>query len=382
MTIFTPQNRIILFFFAQSMSVGLANSFAGVWFSSQGLSEAQIGLINSAPIAVLVLISLFVGRRADRARDWRNVIIFGAIASFVFPLGLFAAQGFVGTLVFWTLAVIAQWAVVPVADAAALRHSRRHDADFGTVRAFGTMGYLLVIFCMGYVIKRFGIDVFLPCFVALCLIRALTSFALPQLRGDAAASKAPSKLSSVMQAWFLLPLIAWALIFSAHLVLNAFQGLLWAKQGIALDTIGILITLGAVAETIMFLSFKKFAVRFSPLRLIMLAGVVSIIRWVAMAQSPDVAVLLALQMLHAVTYALGFLACTNFIADSTSEDIAAEAQSFLVVLEQAVAIVVLIGFGWLAGMFGAKAYLGSAVVAMIAVICIALAPKQKEVLPQ
>jgi PPP family 3-phenylpropionic acid transporter len=148
-------------------------------------------------------------------------------------------------------------------------------------------------------------------------------------------------------------------------VLNAFQGLLWAEQGIAANVIGLLIGLGAVAETVMFFAFRRFAARFAARDLILIAALVSVLRWVAMSFAPGVPVLVGLQLLHSVTYALGFLACTNFIADSTSEDIAAEAQSFLVVLEQGLAIFALLGFGWLAGMWGAGSYLGSAALALI-----------------
>ncbi|MGR3660413.1 MAG: MFS transporter [Paracoccaceae bacterium] len=363
---FSPNLRVMAFFFAQSMSVGLANSFAGIWFGSRGLSAAEIGVINALPILLLLFISLSVGRLADRASDWRQVIVIGAVLSSLFPVGLFFVNGFSGVLVFWTLAVIAQWAIVPVADAAALRMARRDGADFGTFRAWGTIGYLLVILAAGFLIDGLGIEVFLPLFVGLCLVRSLSAFGLPRMRAeDAVVAKTPGRMRQVMKPWFLLPLVGWAMVYSTHLVLNAFQGLLWAEQGIAAQVIGLLIGLGAVAETVMFFAFRRFAGRFSPLSLIFLAAVVSVVRWVAMSFAPDVPVLVGLQLLHSVIYALGFLACTNFIADSTSEDIAAEAQSFLVVLEQGLAVVALLAFGWLAGMFGAGAYLGSAAMAIL-----------------
>ena len=63
-----------------------------------------------------------------------------------------------------------------------------------------------------------------------------------------------AKLSAVMKPWFVLPLIAWALIDSNHIILNSFQGLLWSKQGISTEVIGLLIALGAIAERVEILS--------------------------------------------------------------------------------------------------------------------------------
>lgn len=362
----SPNFRVTQFFFAQSLSVGLANSFAGIWFGNLGLTPGQIGVINAAPVALLLLTTLFVGRLADRAADWRQVIIIGAVASAVFPLGLFWAQGFMPILLFWTAAVVAQWAIVPVADAAALRMARRTGGDFGKFRAWGTIGYLLVIFLAGYLIDAISIEIFLPLFLGLCLIRAAAAFGLPRLRAGQDAEHTPETMTNLrqtLQPWFLLPLLGWALIYSTHLVLNAFQGLLWSQQGLPTNVIGNLIGLGALAETAMFFGFRHIAKRVSALHMILAAALLSVIRWIAMSMEPGVEVLVLLQLLHSVTYALGFLACTNFIADGTSEDMAAQAQSLLVVLEQGLAIIVLLAFGWLAGLWGAAAYLASAGVA-------------------
>ena len=66
--------------------------------------------------------------------------------------------------------------------------------------------------------------------------------------------------------------------------------------------------------------------------------------------------LIGLQLLHSITFALGYMGCVHFIANWTSEDIAAEAQSFFQVLQQAMSVIALVAFGWLIGIMGAHAY--------------------------
>lgn len=89
-----------------------------------------------------------------------------------------------------------------------------------------------------------------------------------------------------------------------------------------------------------------------------------------MAFSPSVEVLFALQMLHGVTFALGFIGCVSFIANWTSEDIAAEAQSFFQVLQQAMSVIVILGFGALLEPLGAKGFFASAAFAAIGAVLI------------
>jgi len=290
------------------------------------------------------------------------------------PIGLYFVGGFWGVLIVWTIAASAQRVVLPVADAAALRMSRRGGVDFGRLRGLSTTGYLIVIMIAGFALRDYGVAAFLPLFILLGLFRTVAAFGLPVMRDTTQTGTRTAKLSAVMKSWFVLPLIAWALIDSNHIILNSFQGLLWSKQGISTEVIGLLIALGAIAETIMFFMFRRVAKRFAPLTLLLAAAGFSVIRWFAMAQAPDLPCLIILQMMHALTYAMGFLACTNYIADNTSEDIAAQAQSLLVTIELGMTAVALVIFGWLAGQYGAQAYYAGVVTAILggAVIVVAM----------
>lgn len=371
---FSPEIRVTNFYFFQSMSVGAANAFAGIWFASRGLDADEIGVINASPVLILLLISLTIGRIADRAGDWRQAIIVGSVLSAVFPFGLFIATGFWSILAFWMLSVTSQWAVITISDAASLRMSLRRGSDFGRFRAASTVGYLAVILISGYLLEEKGIEIFLPLFVGLCLLRGMASFWVPKMRAEdkAGAPKGATHLLHVMKPWFILPLLAMAVSGAANQVLNSFMGLLWSEQGISKDIIGYLIALGAIVETIMFLLFKRLLGRFSARSLILISCLTAVFRWIAMSFSPDVPVLVFLQLLHAVTYVVGFLAVINFISEWTSEEIAAEAQFFFLVLNLAAMIVAILGFGWIAEQWGAGAYLALATLPAMGAILVAV----------
>jgi PPP family 3-phenylpropionic acid transporter len=146
---------------------------------------------------------------------------------------------------------------------------------------------------------------------------------------------------------------------------NAFQGILWQGQGIGLPMIGVLIALSAASETVMFFAYRRFmAGRFRARTVILASAALSAARWAVMAQAPALWVEMLLQASHGLTYAMGFLACMQFIANWTSEDIAAEVQGLFVVLQQGFAVAVVAGFGALMGPWGAEAHLASAALAL------------------
>lgn len=264
----------------------------------------------------------------------------------------------------------------PVADAAAMRMTRRNGTDYGAIRAWATVGYMVLNVATGFLAMWFGSSVFVPLFVGLSLLRALAALQLPKFRAPEhqasviEAGTQAGRLRAVMKPWFVLPLVSVAMVYATHLLLTTFGAPLWKAQGIPEGAIGIMIALGSFAEAAMFFVWKRFNRKVSARTMILVSALVTVVRWIAMAFSPPLAVLVVLQLLHSATFALGFLGAIHFIANWTSEDIAAEAQSFLTVLQQAFSVVALLGFGWIVAVIGPNAYFVAAAFALIGAGCV------------
>jgi PPP family 3-phenylpropionic acid transporter len=252
--------------------------------------------------------------------------------------------------------------------------TRRNGTDFGAIRAWGTVGYMAVIVITGWIVTSFGGWIFLPFFVGLALLRGGLALQLPNFRAPkeelTLAKFGASRMREVMKPWFLLPLVGWSMVFATHLILNSFQALLWHEQGISDIVIALLIALGAAGEASMMFVFKRFVGRYPARWLILASALVSVVRWIALALAPDVPVLVVLQLLHSVTFALGYMGCVHFIANWTSEDIAAEAQSFFQVLQQVMGVIAVTAFGWFAGIWGVQSYFASAAFAAVGAVLI------------
>jgi PPP family 3-phenylpropionic acid transporter len=378
MPLLTPGNRVTAFYLTYYMGPGAAVMFLPIWLSERGISPEQIGIINAVPIFAILALNLIIGRVADRARDWRQVIVIGALIAGVIPIGLFFVNEFWGILLVWTLASLPGGAVGPVLDAAAMRLARRTGGDYGFMRAFGTLGYMLFNGLTGFLVVWFGSAVFVPLFVGLALLRALASLQLPPFRAPASeatvaaltTTPTASKLRDIAKPWFILPLFGFCMVFGTHFVLNAFASLLWKEQGISEAIIGPLIALGAASEAFVMFVWRRFGGRVTARKLILASALVSVLRWLAMGFEPDVAMLVLLQATHGITFALGFMGCVHFIANWTSEDIAAETQSLFVVGQQLLSIIAVTGFGLLVPSMGAQAYFVAAGFALVGAGCI------------
>lgn len=380
----SPESRTALFYFIAFAMPGALSAYFGIWLTDRGLSAGEIGWINSAPIFLTLLFNLYVGRVADRAGDWRTVIIVGAAVSLALTVGLFFAGGFWSMLVVFTLMILPFSLVMPVMDAAAMRLTRRNGTNFAFVRAFGTVGYVFFLGAAALVVALFGADAYVPLLFAITLVRAFVALLLPRFRagrgspvpaaenaapGGAAVTPSPvlptQKLADVLKPWFVAPIIAFALVQGLHFILGAFSGLIWRGNGIDEVLVGPLLALGSVAEIFAMLLFKRFAGRFTARHLILFAMLVSAVRWGGMALNPPLVVLALLQITHAVTFGVSYLGLMNFITNWTSEDIAAEAQSFAMMVQTGVIVVSLSSFGYLVDLFGNLAFAAGTVTSLI-----------------
>jgi PPP family 3-phenylpropionic acid transporter len=267
------------------------------------------------------------------------------------------------------------FALVPVIDAATLRMTQRRGTDFSAVRAWGTVGFMLSTLCSGPLIAWLGDGAFVPVFVATALLRAVLAFQLPQFRSGedrTASRKGASRLREVLKPWFLMGLLGLAILYSTHGVIGAFAAVLWTEQGIPQGLIGPLTATMAAAEAAMMFVWSRLKLKVSARHIIIFACLVAAFRWTAMAFSPPIWALFALQLLHSITFAMGYLGGIYFIANWTSDDIAAEAQGFSYVLQQAMSVVVILAMGWFVAAFGPMAWLFIGAYSVLGALCVVL----------
>ena len=358
---FSPELRASLFHFTVFAATGAGTAYYSIWMNDKGLSSGQIGVINAVPVLIMLVVNVIIGRLADKASDWKNTIVLLALIAGVVPIAYFWVNDFWSLLLVFTFCSVPSGALVPVIDAATLRMTQRRGTDFGFVRAWGTVGYTVTAAATGVLIAWLGPVAFVPAFVVFSLLRAGLAFQLPQFRAppavDAPVLKRGSvKLKSLMQLWFLLPCISFALIQSTHFFLGAMGALVWKIDGIGEGWIGPLIAVSAAGEAITMFFWRRIGTRMSARTMLIIAGLVGCVRWIVMALNPPLAVMFLLQALHAITLPFSYFGIMHFIANWAPEEIAAEAQGFSSAMTQGFSVITLLIFGWLVGLVGGGAY--------------------------
>jgi PPP family 3-phenylpropionic acid transporter len=164
---------------------------------------------------------------------------------------------------------------------------------------------------------------------------------------------------------FLAVALASSLIQGSHALYYGFSTLQWRASGLDGTLIGVLWGLGVLAEIVLFALSARLPATLRPTALMAIGGLGAVIRWGAMALDPPVAMLPALQILHAASFGATHLGAMGFLARAVPRELAATAQGIVATVSGVVTASATGGAGLLYAATGSLAYLMMAAMALV-----------------
>jgi PPP family 3-phenylpropionic acid transporter len=308
--------RSALFCGSVFAAVGILLPFFPVWLAAQGLSAVEVAAIVAAPSLVRVVSSPALVATADRFEHLGRAAVAYAGAATAFFLLLAPAQGFwpiltlsAGALVFWN-------ALTPLADAVIVEGVRRHGLDYARTRLWGSVAFILGSFAAAAAARAMAADgLFLVQALAFSL-GILAALALPKVGGGLGAP--PAGFARALRDPVLRgALLAAGLVMGSHGAYYAFGSLYWRGLGFGETTVAGLWAFSVAVEVALFWAAKTL-VGWDARRFLLAGGAGATVRWllfpVAVAPLPA----LALQALHALSFAATHLGVMMAIAARAS----------------------------------------------------------------
>jgi PPP family 3-phenylpropionic acid transporter len=260
-------------------------------------------------------------------------------------------------------------AILPLGEALALKEAHDHRIDYGRVRLWGSITFIIAAVAAGRWLQQSGAGAVLLLLLATLAVSVAACLALPEGPRPPRAG-APLRLDRLLRqpglVWFVM---AAGLIQASHVVFYGFATLHWRAAGHSETLIGWLWAEGVVAEIALFTWAGTVLRRLPPLQLLALAGGFTVVRWAATALSTDLVVLVPAQALHAASFGAVHLATMHYLRDRTPVDLLASAQGFYAAIGSALLSGLITPFGgWLFGSVGGRAFWAMAAVALVGTI--------------
>ncbi|WP_105638337.1 3-phenylpropionate MFS transporter [Cronobacter dublinensis] len=308
---------LALSYFTYFFSYGIFLPFWSVWLAGVGVAPETIGLLLGSGLVARFLGSLLL---APRVKDPSRLVFalrLLATLTLVFALGFWF-----GHQTAWLFVILVGFnlffsPLVPLTDALAATWQRQITMDYGRVRLWGSLAFVIGSALTGKLVSSYdyrAILALLSLGVASMLIgMMLKPSVMPQ--GEARHNEAvgwPVWRKLVSENWRFLACVS--LLQGAHAAYYGFSAIYWQGQGYSASVVGYLWSLGVVAEIVIFALSKKLFSRFGARDLLLLSGVLGIIRWGLMGWTTALPWLIVAQILHCGSFSICHLAAMRYIA--------------------------------------------------------------------
>lgn len=302
--------------------------FFPVWLKAVGIDPSWIGTIVAAPAVTRFTVLPFITSLAERRQAVRGAMILAAFAT---------ATGFtiIGTqhrplLVFMCFAATAcVWTpMVPLTDAYALRGVRTYGLNYGPLRLWGSVAFILGALACGLLVDVIAAKHLIWVIAGMAGIGALTGLGLrPLVQTQAAVTEVHHSGALLRDPAFLAIIVASALIQGSHAAYYGFGSITWQAAGLSGLTIAALWGIGVIAEIVVFALSPRFTL--SPAMMVVIGALAGVVRWTLTAQEPSLALLALLQILHCLTFGLTQVGIMSLLVRHVPGHVMARGQGYL-----------------------------------------------------
>ena len=322
MPIVPDRRRYLLFrliFFAMQAPVAVLLPYFVLYLSgSRGFDPRQISYVTMVSGLAIILTQQLWGYLGDVRVSKRQLILANcAISSLLFLL-----VGRMGSLpALLAMFFLFQVVFTPILQ---LLHGflfmhENSDLRFGQLRAYGSLGFVVVNILMGIFADRVmggRLEFIFPAFGIVVMSGAALLYTLPD-RVQAPETRRPGFVEVqryFLSQWQVSVFLLFILLYQAgHSFSYTLQSVLMREMGADNTVVASSYSLAAIVELPVFFAANRLIRRFGELRLLAFAAAVQALRWLLVwrAESPGEVVLISL--MHCVTFGIFYVCSVTYM---------------------------------------------------------------------
>ncbi|MPZ43498.1 MAG: MFS transporter [Betaproteobacteria bacterium] len=296
--------RLAGFYFFYFAYIGAFAPYFSLYLDALGYGAALIGLLLALPQAMRIVAAHLWAYLADRYRSRVRVTCLAGLVGTITFAGVFA-----GTQVAWLALCLALWsffwsAALPLMETTTLDHLAGRSGYYGRIRLWGSIGFIVAVIGVGWLLDRSPIVVLLWILGATMVGILISTWTVPEPGLHEEEKHAAEPIRNVLRRADVIALIAACFMMAvAHGPYYTFFSLHLVAHGYSKTAIGWLWGVGVIAEIAVFAALPWLYRSFSAQRLLAASFVLAVLRFVLIAWFADVAlVLFFAQLLHAATF--------------------------------------------------------------------------------
>ncbi|MEN8806615.1 MAG: MFS transporter [Desulfobacterales bacterium] len=307
MTFRRPLLAIRLQYFLYFGVLGIYLPYFNLYCYHLGFNGSQIGTLSAVRSVVMVLFSLAWGLLADRfQRRWTIYILCSVVSTLIWTFFLFTGD-------FWlmltiTVAYVAFYApIISFLEAFTMDQLAYRKEIYGTVRVWGSIGFILVVVGLGRAIDFFPIRLTVVLILVGSLLQTVGALRMPGSTSDRIPFLQPT-FGSLLNRRVILFLTSGFLMLVSHGAYYGFFSIHLENLGYSRTFIGLAWALASLAEILVMVKSEIIFKRYALEKVMVFSFAVAAIRWVVLYFARAPALILSAQALHAATYGMFHIA--------------------------------------------------------------------------
>ena len=329
--------RLSTLFAATMLYVGVSLPFFPVFLAGQGLTDGEIAMILTIPLVTRLAGNPLVTALSDRRTGPAWTLAACALAAMALSACLAFAKGFWPLAIVVCLLALTQGPMMPLADTLTLGELRRRaqthgkPLDYGRIRVWGSASVFFTMLAAGWIVGLLPTQGVAWLMAAAALAPVWPALSLARRSaGNRHEERQQASASPTRFGPLALLVVSAGTVQASHAMYYSFSSLHWRAQGLSDGFIGTAWALGVGAEILFFVVAGRWLGGESQAKPFLVAGALGcIVRWIAMAAEPSPAALMALQTMHALTFASTHLGSVYLCASLAGPGQRAQAQGWL-----------------------------------------------------
>ncbi len=288
--------------------------FLPIYLQHKGLSNSHIGFVLAVGPLASIFAQPFWGYMSDKHKTVKRIIqicLFGFLGASVifFNMGsYFLILLFAFILFFFAIPIGS------LTDSLSQRMALKHGVSFGGIKVWGSVGFCIASFTIGFILHKIGIDLILFLLIPLIVMLLIIVIYVPDADYEKNSKISLGDIKGILKnrkfTLFLLFAMFLALTQRAN---DSFIGLYVSELGGFESQVGTAWAMALLGEAIVYSTSYLWFRRLHVIHFIIIAGIFYSIRWFAYSIIKEPNILFLFQLLNGPSFAVFYMSSFAFV---------------------------------------------------------------------
>lgn len=316
-------------YFLLYAAIAIFIPFANIYYKNIGLTGVQIGwLITTGPLVGAIVTPIW-GLLVDRLGRLRIVLTIAVTGSIIFVLLISTVKDFLAILILSAIFNIFVNAIMPLVDNYTLTMLGSDRQQYGAIRVWGTIGFLVISLVSGSILGLTGLKGIFWGYAAMLLLTIPAIVKLPSIQTHLGQAVFRGFSQMMRQKVWIILAVCVVLVMIANISWINFLSLAMKSINASDTLIGMVWSIGALSELPAMLFGQRLLRKWGSRALVGLGFFFYGLRMLLFSSISQPEWALAINILHGLCFGIYWIGAVNYVNEIAPEGLRATSQSLL-----------------------------------------------------